>query len=124
MNTNKLLNKHRSAPFLTLLATCFIGCGGPGDVRDVSARSKSVVVNESEKATEPTSVATSEPAARFELTDQEGNQFDSADLQGKVWMGSVFFANCPGPCFRENQAIADILREIDDPNFVLSLIHI
>ena len=33
-------------------------------------------------------------------------------------MGSVFFANCPGPCFRENQAIADILREIDDPNFV------
>ncbi len=33
-------------------------------------------------------------------------------------MGSVFFANCPGPCFRENQAVADILREIDDPDFM------
>ena len=59
-----------------------------------------------------------EPAARFQLTDQQGKQFDSATLKGKVWMASVFFANCPGPCFRENQAIADILREIDDPNFI------
>ena len=84
----------------------------------MSTRSKSVGASKIENAAEATPVATSEPAARFELTDQEGNQFDSADLQGKVWMGSVFFANCPGPCFRENQAIADILREIDDPNFV------
>ena len=119
MNTNKILNKkNRVAPFLILLATCFFGCGGPEDLRDVSTRSKSVGASKIENAAEATSVATSEPAARFELTDQEGNQFDSADLQGKVWMGSVFFANCPGPCFRENQAIADILREIDDPNFV------
>ena len=118
MNTNKLLSKYRVAPFLTLLATCFVGCGGPGDVIDMSSRSKSVGVNKSGKATEVTSLAASEPAARFELTDQEGNQFDSANLQGKVWMGSIFFANCPGPCFRENQVIADILREIDDPNFV------
>ena len=84
----------------------------------MSTRSTSVGASKIENAAEATPVATSEPAARFELTDQEGNQFDSADLQGKVWMGSVFFANCPGPCFRENQAIADILREIDDPNFV------
>ncbi|HBU36649.1 MAG TPA: hypothetical protein DEB70_02475 [Planctomycetaceae bacterium] len=118
MNTNKLLSKYGVAPFLTLLATCFVGCGGPGDVKDMSARSKPVGVNKSGKATEATSLAASEPAARFVLTDQEGNQFDSANLQGKVWMGSIFFANCPGPCFRENQVIADILREIDDPNFV------
>jgi len=58
------------------------------------------------------------PAAPFTLTDQRGEPFDSASLKGKVWLGSVFFSNCPGPCFRENQAIADILREIDDPEFV------
>ncbi|MEI6240156.1 MAG: SCO family protein [Planctomycetia bacterium] len=58
------------------------------------------------------------PAAPFMLTDQRGEPFDSASLKGRVWLGSIFFANCPGPCFRENQAIADILREIDDPNFV------
>jgi cytochrome oxidase Cu insertion factor (SCO1/SenC/PrrC family) len=55
----------------------------------------------------------------FVLTDQTGATFDSASLKGKVWMGAVFFSNCPGPCFRENQAVADILREIDDPEFVV-----
>jgi cytochrome oxidase Cu insertion factor (SCO1/SenC/PrrC family) len=33
-------------------------------------------------------------------------------------MGSIFFANCPGPCFRENQSVAEILREIQDPDFM------
>ena len=55
----------------------------------------------------------------FTLTDQRGEPFSSESLRGKVWMGAIFFANCPGPCFRENQAIADILREIDDPNFMV-----
>lgn len=62
-----------------------------------------------------------EPGAEvlpFTLTAQDGEAFDSKSLAGKVWMGSVFFANCPGPCFRENQAVAEILREIDDPDFM------
>jgi len=54
----------------------------------------------------------------FTLTDQSGKEFSSAELAGKVWLGSIFFANCPGPCFRENQAIAEILKEIADPDFV------
>jgi len=33
-------------------------------------------------------------------------------------LASVFFANCPGPCFRENQAIADLLKDIPDPDLV------
>ena len=119
MNTNKLVGeKQRVAPFLVLLAICFIGCDGAVDSKKAPARSTPVGTNNSENAAEVAPVPRGEPAARFVLTDQEGNQFDSADLQGKVWMGSVFFANCPGPCFRENQAIADILREIEDPNFV------
>jgi cytochrome oxidase Cu insertion factor (SCO1/SenC/PrrC family) len=56
--------------------------------------------------------------APFQLTDQRGKEFDSARLAGKVWMGSIFFANCPGPCFRENQAVAEILADIKDPDFV------
>jgi protein SCO1/2 len=54
----------------------------------------------------------------FTLTDQTGKEFASADLAGKVWLGSIFFANCPGPCFRENQAVAEILKEIADPDFM------
>lgn len=60
-----------------------------------------------------------EPVPHFVLTDQDGRPFDSDSLRGKVWIGSVFFANCPGPCFRENQALADILREIDSPDLVV-----
>ena len=55
----------------------------------------------------------------FTLTDQNGRPFDSASLAGRVWMGAIFFANCPGPCFRENQAIADLLGRIDDRGFMV-----
>jgi len=57
-------------------------------------------------------------AVPFELTERSGTPFDSTTLAGKVWMASVFFANCPGTCFRENQAVADVLRNITDPDFV------
>ena len=58
-------------------------------------------------------------ATPFTLTDQQGEVFDSTALAGKVWMGAIFFANCPGPCFRENQAVAEILREVQDPDFMV-----
>jgi len=66
----------------------------------------------------PAVMTPGETCQPFVLTSQDDEPFDSKNLAGKVWMGSVFFANCPGPCFRENQAIADILREIDDPDFM------
>ena len=55
----------------------------------------------------------------FTLRDQTGAEFSSTSLKGRVCMGAIFFANCPGPCFRENQVIAEILREIDDPDFMV-----
>lgn len=55
----------------------------------------------------------------FTLRDQTGEEFSSSQLEGKVWMGAIFFANCPGPCFRENQEIADILRTINDRDFMV-----
>ena len=68
---------------------------------------------------EPDDEAPNIAATPFRLTDQNGDEFDSKSLAGKVWMGAIFFANCPGPCFRENQAVAEILREIDDPDFMV-----
>ncbi len=84
-----------------------VGCGVPTPA----------VVGKAEP--DPEFVAPVEPAASFTLTDQDGKDFSSDSLAGKVWVGAVFFANCPGPCFRENQAIADILRAIDDPDFMV-----
>jgi protein SCO1/2 len=46
------------------------------------------------------------PVADFVLTDQAGGPFDSKDLQGKVWVASFFFTNCPAVCWRMNQALA------------------
>jgi len=68
---------------------------------------------------DPDYVAPADANAPFTLTDQAGKEFSSESLAGKVWLGAVFFANCPGPCFRENQAIAEILSEIKDPDFVV-----
>lgn len=59
-----------------------------------------------------------EVASPFELVERSGETFDSTALVGKVWMASVFFANCPGTCYRENQSVAEILRRIPDPDFV------
>ena len=55
----------------------------------------------------------------FTLRDQTGAEFSSEALKGRVVLGAIFFANCPGPCFRENQAIADLLRAIDDPDLLV-----
>jgi protein SCO1/2 len=46
------------------------------------------------------------PLTEFVLTDQAGEPFDSRSLDGKVWVGSFFFTNCPAVCWRLNQALA------------------
>ncbi len=96
---------------IVALLSAVVGCGAEQPLTATPDRSAQPVASSGQ-------VPPGAVADRFELTDQRGEPFDSASLAGKVWMGSVFFSNCPGPCFRENQAIADILREIDDPEFV------
>jgi protein SCO1/2 len=44
--------------------------------------------------------------APFQLTDQDGKPFDSSTLEGKVWVASFFFTNCPAVCWRMNQALS------------------
>ena len=56
---------------------------------------------------------------RFELIDQNGEKFDSATLEGKVWVASFFFTNCPGVCWRLNQAVSNLQAETSkDVQFV------
>ncbi|MFM1905091.1 MAG: hypothetical protein RLZZ440_2991, partial [Planctomycetota bacterium] len=94
-------------PAACVLALTMAGC---------SSR-PTVVVGKPEP--DPETASAIDPLAPFTLTDQEGKPFSSEALAGKVWLGAIFFANCPGPCFRENQAIAQILREIDSPDFMV-----
>ena len=34
----------------------------------------------------------------FELTNEKGEKFGSAQLAGKIWMADFIFTKCPGPC--------------------------
>lgn len=105
------VRRSRRAVTLLLAAVWVTGCGRSRDALDSPTPSV--------PAPAPPRVSTpGESIAPFTLTDQTGSPFESKSLDGKVWIGSVFFANCPGPCFRENQALADILREIDSPDLV------
>jgi cytochrome oxidase Cu insertion factor (SCO1/SenC/PrrC family) len=101
-----------AAVVIACVTPACLGCGRPAAVEAVPR------VRESAPQPAPARMEPGAPAARFLLTERDGTPFDSAALRGKVWLASVFFANCPGPCFRENQAIADILRAIPDPDFV------
>ena len=105
----------RSACLIVVIAVAS-GCGRPASTGAVADRRPAPIVGtvEPDEASAPNLAD-----VPFTLTDQRGEAFDSAVLAGKVWMGAIFFANCPGPCFRENQAIADILREIQDPGFMV-----
>jgi cytochrome oxidase Cu insertion factor (SCO1/SenC/PrrC family) len=42
----------------------------------------------------------------FVLTDQSGQPFGMAELKGKVWIASFFFASCPATCRQLNLALA------------------
>ena len=53
-------------------------------------------------------------AQPFKLTDQAGNEWDSKQMEGKVWVASFFFASCPQICFQLNQALAKLQ---EDPRF-------
>jgi protein SCO1/2 len=111
-------NERRWVCSLVLLAS--VGCGGGDRIDAVGpAASTPPAVRDESPLPAPERMPPGAVAAPFTLTERSGKPFDSASLRGKVWLASVFFANCPGPCFRENQALADILREIPDPDFMV-----
>jgi cytochrome oxidase Cu insertion factor (SCO1/SenC/PrrC family) len=56
----------------------------------------------------------SKPLPDFTFTDQDGHEFHGRSLRGHVTVLSFFFASCPGPCYRLNQALAGLAS---DPDF-------
>jgi len=60
------------------------------------------------------------PLTEFELTERSGQPFRSADMKGKVWVATYFFATCPGSCIRLNQNIQFMhnLPELKDITWV------
>lgn len=50
----------------------------------------------------------------FQLTDETGQPFSSADLKGKVWIASFFFARCPSICPKMQGEMAKLLPHLED----------
>ena len=44
----------------------------------------------------------------FRLTDQAGQPFDSAALNGKIWVADFIFTTCTGPCPR----MSSLMRQV------------
>ncbi len=44
----------------------------------------------------------------FRLTTQSGQEFDSAALQGKVWVADFIYTNCTGPCPRMSSQMRQV----------------
>ena len=55
----------------------------------------------------------------FVFTDQAGQQFGSKDLAGKIWLGSFFFADCPGICIQQNAEIAKLHHKFRDQGVMI-----
>jgi cytochrome oxidase Cu insertion factor (SCO1/SenC/PrrC family) len=49
---------------------------------------------------------------KFSLTERSGKEFDTSELDGKVWVVTFFYTTCPGPCFRQSQALEQVQKEL------------
>lgn len=50
----------------------------------------------------------------FQMIDQLGRKFHSDKLKDQIWIGSVFFANCPSTCRMQNIEVAKLQHEYAD----------
>ena len=50
----------------------------------------------------------------FTLTAQDGNNFDSNSIKGKIWLADFIFTSCPGPCPRMTSRMHQVQQAIPD----------
>jgi protein SCO1 len=55
--------------------------------------------------------ASEERLTNFQMTDQSGKSFDSTSLQGKIWIGSIFFSSCPSTCRVQNERVMELQQK-------------
>ncbi len=60
----------------------------------------------------------------FQLTNQEGEALDSAELAGRPYVVSFFFAQCPSICRDLNKQIQILRERLDDPEIAFLSISV
>jgi len=51
---------------------------------------------------------------RFQLINQEGQPFDSAQLAGKIWIADFIFTSCPGPCPLISARMSELQKPLEN----------
>lgn len=54
------------------------------------------------------------PLTEFTLTESSGSEFQSQQLEGKVWVVSFFFTRCAANCRALNMKVSQLQREFGD----------
>jgi protein SCO1 len=49
----------------------------------------------------------------FQLTNQDGNKFGSADLRGKIWIADFIYSTCPGPCPMISSRMSELQKPLE-----------
>jgi protein SCO1/2 len=50
---------------------------------------------------------------QFQLTNQDGQPFGSAQLSGKIWIAGFIFTTCPGPCPMISSRMSELQRPLE-----------
>jgi protein SCO1/2 len=49
----------------------------------------------------------------FQLINQDGNNFGSADLRGKIWIADFIYSTCPGPCPMISSRMSELQKPLE-----------
>jgi protein SCO1/2 len=49
----------------------------------------------------------------FQLINQDGNNFGSADLRGKIWIADFVYSTCPGPCPMISSRMSELQKPLE-----------
>jgi cytochrome oxidase Cu insertion factor (SCO1/SenC/PrrC family) len=61
---------------------------------------------------------------QFQLTNQLGEDFDSADLAGRPMTISFFFVNCPSICRQLNERVRELRQQLRSPEMMFATISV
>ncbi len=50
----------------------------------------------------------------FDLVNQDGQPFGSAQLKGKIWIADFVFTSCPGPCPMISSRMSELQRPLEN----------
>lgn len=49
----------------------------------------------------------------FQLINQDGKNFGSADLRGKIWIADFVYSTCPGPCPMISSRMSELQKPLE-----------